>query len=234
MKRICCLSVMLLLMATMMNAQWRITPEAGMNISKVEGSKAGVGAKVGVGIRYSFKGDDTGWGIRSGLHYVQRTSHSSWGEAYFGKSAEGLEFTTFFVPGGPTSFLWDNKQAEKVRFSKNSLRMDYLELPVLAQYTWEIAPDIRWHVAAGPYVAVGITGKDKTSYTDWDLKDKFEPGEVDFNPFNYKKRFDAGAVAQTGIEVKNIAFLLTYEIPLYKRSSRGNSHEISIGLGYTF
>lgn len=235
MKRISFLSVILLLCATMMNAQWRFTPEAGVNISKFEGAKAQVGAKVGVGVRYSFNGDDTGWGIRSGLYYIQRSYQSCFGEIFHGKNAEGLNYVEVFSPKlMPGSWgKWD-KPAEKVRFSESFSRMDYLQLPILAQYAWEIAPDIRWHVAAGPYVALGIAGKDKTSYVDWDLKETFEQGEIEFNPFSYKKRFDAGVVAQTGIEVKRVAFLLNYETSLYKRKMRGKSHGVSIGVGYTF
>lgn len=234
MKRICFLSVMLLLVATMMNAQWRITPEAGVNISKFEDAytsyKAGVGARIGVGVRYSFKGDDTGWGVRSGLYYTQRTYQAN--EGYI-TSSNGSWMQTF-TPGGFLSAV-QGANPESVRFSEGSCRWDYLQLPVLAQYAWEIVPDIRWHVAAGPYVAVAIAGKHKVSYTDWDLKDKFEHGKYDFDPFkNYKDRFDTGGVIQTGIEVKNVAFLFNYQISLYKRNSVGKSQEVSIGLGYTF
>ena len=51
-------------------AQWRITPEAGFNVTKYANSPAKVGYKVGAAVRYDF--GETGFSLQSGLYYVQR------------------------------------------------------------------------------------------------------------------------------------------------------------------
>lgn len=211
-------------MVSLSYAQWRVTPEVGVNIVKGDWggynsaipTTAGIGLRIGGGIRYSFNQEDTGWAIQSGLYYAQRKKSNS---------------------SNPISSHSDG-QSEIIGFQTSNWRKDYLEMPVMAQYAYKINPDMRLHIAAGPYIAYGIAGKGK-------LFTLSEEGEIGYpsynssvsnlNPFkiNSSKRFDAGANIQTGIEIKNVAILFNYSTNLYKPELTPTEHHFSIGIGYT-
>lgn len=238
MKKICFLGALLFLCILTANAQWRFTPGLGVTVFKEKGNlEAGVGAKVGVGVRYSFNGDDDRWGIVSGLYYSQRNAASFSGGELTG-SLPGLNgvYPVAVVPGSVVSSIPGDMHIEGASFMRITTRRDYLQVPILLQYAWKITPDIRYHIAAGPYLAVGIGGRNKISCTAWDTGGKLEAATYTDNPFSLLRydRFDVGASVQTGIEVKNISFLLGYDINLYKRNLTGKEHVISIGMGYTF
>ena len=55
------------------NAQFKITPHAGISVTKAHsGVSSGAGVQIGVDVRYSFNGQDKGWGVQSGLYYQQQ------------------------------------------------------------------------------------------------------------------------------------------------------------------
>ena len=62
-------------------AQWKVTPEAGMNVTKYKGDAAKVGFKAGAAVSYTF---GSGWfSLQSGLYYVRRGKGlSSYSEIY--------------------------------------------------------------------------------------------------------------------------------------------------------
>lgn len=53
---------------------------------------------------------------------------------------------------------------------KNASRYGFVQLPVLARYTWTVKPNIRIHVALGPYIAIGVNGKKSLHAKIIDLK----------------------------------------------------------------
>ena len=60
--------VMLMTCVISAQAQWKVTPEAGMNVTKYKGDAAKVGFKVGAAVSYTF---GSGWfSLQSGLYYV--------------------------------------------------------------------------------------------------------------------------------------------------------------------
>ena len=66
------LVVFVLLMTCVISAQaqWKVTPEAGMNVTKYKGDVAKVGFKAGAAVSYTF---GSGWfSLQSGLYYVRR------------------------------------------------------------------------------------------------------------------------------------------------------------------
>ncbi len=69
------------LFAPLARAQWTVSPEAGMNVTKYVDSPAKVGYKIGAAVRYAFP--ETGFSLQSGLYFVQRgqgTNRSLWFE----------------------------------------------------------------------------------------------------------------------------------------------------------
>lgn len=62
--------VMLMTCVISAQAQWKVTPEAGMNVTKYKGDAAKVGFKAGAAVSYTF---GSGWfSLQSGLYYVRR------------------------------------------------------------------------------------------------------------------------------------------------------------------
>ena len=148
-------------------AQFQFTPHAGVAIQKGSGDlSAGVGAQIGVDVRYSFNGQDTGWALQSGLYYQQRMT-SYWGAlCYSYKVPEGFwGFTSLPAiasPGFPAhDYLMSDYDIQSIASYAAKFRDDYLQLPIMAQYAWKLAPDIRLHISAGGYVGYQITGKYK-------------------------------------------------------------------------
>lgn len=237
MKKVVFLSVMFLFGAFAASAQWRFTPEAGVSVFKEKGaSSAGVGARVGVGVRYSFNRNDDGWSLASGLYYSQRKSSVySFGELTGKLPGFAPTYTVWVAPGIDPEIPGD-MQIEGGNFGQIITRRDYLRVPVMVQYAWHLTPDIRYHLAAGPYVAVGIGGKNKLESTQWNLANQAKTYEYSGSPFSLLRynRFDTGASFQTGLEVRRIAILVNYSLNLYKRDSTGKEHLFSLGIGYTF
>ena len=77
----CVMLMMMLMCVTEVSAQWSVTPEAGMNVTKYKNSPAAVGFKAGAAVSYTF-GSGL-FSLQSGLYYVQRgTGKSFFGTAY--------------------------------------------------------------------------------------------------------------------------------------------------------
>lgn len=77
----CVMLMMMLMCVTEVSAQWSVTPEAGMNVTKYKDSPAAVGFKAGAAVSYTF-GSGL-FSLQSGLYYVQRgTGKSFYGAAY--------------------------------------------------------------------------------------------------------------------------------------------------------
>ena len=73
--------VMLMMCVISAQSQWKVTPEAGMNVTKYKGDAAKVGFKAGAAVSYTF---GSGWfSLQSGLYYVRRGKGlSSYSEIY--------------------------------------------------------------------------------------------------------------------------------------------------------
>lgn len=50
----CVMLMMMLMCVTEVSAQWSVTPEAGMNVTKYKDSPAAVGFKAGAAVSYTF------------------------------------------------------------------------------------------------------------------------------------------------------------------------------------
>lgn len=262
----CVMLMMMLMCVTEVSAQWSVTPEAGMNVTKYKNSPAAVGFKAGAAVSYTF-GSGL-FSLQSGLYYVQRgTGKSFFGTAYgkgvdkdgkeqdrylyfapeylgYGGSGDWGSYGGYFGYGtyqnGISGFFPQDMRIEGIRLSESSCRRDYLQLPVLARFNWKIGKDVKLHVAAGPYLAYGISGKKK--YTWREISEKGYLSNADsWSPFGKNssyERFDWGFMLNAGIEVKRFTLNASYDMGLgkeYKYDDIGlKYHTVSFTVGYRF
>lgn len=256
------LFMMLMMCVASLSAQWSVTPEVGMNVTKYQSQAGKMGLKAGAAVSYTF-GSGL-FSLQSGLYYVQRgTSEYSYSEIYGttpgldgkpvpasfrvypnnGKYGGGFGFSNNYGSDGygemgepfPLSI-------EGMRSYSGNTRKDYLQLPVMARFNWKIGNDIRFHVAVGPYFAWGIGGKSNSRVSEFSLVDKMYSNEHSSNnPFkgnSYIRRFDWGATLQAGIEVKRVSLNVGYDLGLgkqYKYDDLEPKYQtFSFTVGYTF
>jgi hypothetical protein len=113
----------------------------------------------------------------------------------------------------------------------------YIELPLNLVFKGPIGPDTKFFAGAGPYLAIGIAGKNKTegkflgtsfsSEKDIDWSDD-DPTTLDYEEgagFGIMKRFDYGLNGTAGFETKNIVLSVNYGLGLAKLQSGSNSSE---------
>lgn len=249
------LSAVCLLASLSMNAQWKFTPEAGVNVTKENGpGTARMGFKAGMGVTYELK---SSFGIKSGLYVVQR--NTGWKNSW-------MNSEEFSNGGTRISFCTNYGKEHKT----------YLQLPVMAQWSLVVAPGVRLNAGVGPYIAVGMGGKIKGDYSNVYTYTMSPEGQVEtpygesmcvdgvyrpyhpgldahyddaqYNPFKDRgegttrvkgdPRFDWGGTAALGIEVKRVSFAVGYDLNLGKgwhgqNDLRLRSHTVSFTLGYT-
>jgi hypothetical protein len=113
----------------------------------------------------------------------------------------------------------------------------YLEVPLNLVFKGPIGPDTKFFAGAGPYLAIGVAGKNKTegkflgasfsSEKDIEWSDD-DPTTLDYEEgagFGIMKRFDYGLNGTAGIETRNIVFSVNYGLGLAKLQSGSNSSE---------
>ena len=113
----------------------------------------------------------------------------------------------------------------------------YVEVPLTFVLKGPIGGDAKIFGGAGPYIAIGIAGKNKTegkflgaafkSEADIEWSDD-DPTTLDYEEgagFGVMKRFDYGLNGTAGIETKNIVLSVNYGLGLAKLQSGGNSSE---------
>jgi hypothetical protein len=113
----------------------------------------------------------------------------------------------------------------------------YIEVPLNLVLKAPIGDDTKFFVGAGPYLAVGVAGKNKTEgkifgagfnsekNIEWSNDD---PTTLDYEEgagFGIMKRFDYGLNGTAGIETKNVVLSANYGLGLAKLQSGSNSSE---------
>jgi hypothetical protein len=116
----------------------------------------------------------------------------------------------------------------------------YIEVPLNLVFKAPLGSDTKFFAGAGPYLAVGIAGKNKTegkifgaSFSsekniEWSDDD---PTTLDYDEgagFGILKRFDYGLNGTAGIETKTIVLSANYGFGLAKLQSGSNSSENDI------
>lgn len=240
----CILFVISLLSCWTASAQWEWTPEAGVNVTKDNGSqRAKMGFKAGMGVTYELT---PSFGIRSGLFMVQRST--SWKRSW-----DQWEYHEGYV-----TFSNHRNAGKEQKY--------YLQVPIMAQRTWRFGSDVKLTAGVGPYIALGVAGKTRgyASYVSsgiFPVKEEEAFGwesvaggfdsrydEARYNPFKSygsgmgrakgDPRFDWGGTAAVGISVRRIAFQVGYDLNMGKgwhgqNDVRIRSHTVSFTFGYT-
>lgn len=202
--------VMLMISVISVQAQWKVTPEAGMNVTKYKGDVAKVGFKAGAAVSYTF---GSGWfSLQSGLYYVQRgKGQSSYNEIYGtgeNRYGERESASIFLYPSssiylnswrygngyynngysyvGPYTDTYGIKgfDMEGIRNRREKEHRGYIQLPILAGFNWQVGKEVRLNLAVGPYLAVGLGGKMTYGESDFPLEGKLPYNkEISWNPF---------------------------------------------------
>lgn len=222
------------------NAQIQITPEVGTSILKegrikAEG-KATVSPRIGVGVDYFFNQQKNGWGLMSGLYFYQKKDDYTlvW-STYQNKEGYNVEFPTSSYDILKPS---DDMTLKKVTSDDTYIRRDYLQLPIMVKYKWQINDTYAVSAAVGGYVALGISGKhqiDEFTYSVEDKKQDYQRIQYD-SPYELLmyNRFDAGFSSRLSLHANRLSINLNYETNLYRRNDMGNENLVSITAGYTF
>lgn len=234
MKRLFFLLGLLLPLAA--NAQIQFTPEAGVSIYKKGTENATISPRIGLSVDYFFNRQEKGWGLMSGLYFYQKKDdYTLVYSVYQGKDGLGTIFPT------ESSDTWkptNDMTLSKVISDDTYVRRDYLQLPILVKYKWQINDTYAISAAAGGYVAVGISGKhqiDEYTFLMDEKKQEYQRIEYD-NPYVLLiyNRFDAGFSSRLSFQAKNLSVNVSYETNLYRRNLMGHDNFISITAGYTF
>lgn len=227
-------------MATSIYAQIQITPEVGTSILKegrikAEG-KATVSPRIGVGVDYFFNQQKNGWGLMSGLYFYQKKDDYTlvWSTYQDGKGENYVFPTGLYNERKPT----DDMTLKNITSDDTYMRRDYLQLPVMVKYKWQINDTYAISAAAGGYVALGISGKhriDEYSFLVDEKKQDYHRFQFD-SPYVLLKynRFDAGFSSRLSLHANRLSINLNYETNLYRRDMMGHENLISLTAGYTF
>ena len=225
MKRDVLLLFALLLTTVTMSAQFRITPEVGVSMFKTEYRKATSSPRIGVGVDYSFS-NIKGWGLSSGLYFYQKKETGSSGSMWL----KNNDFLVFDLDR-PMYDKVEIADIEKFSIGESSIRRCYMQLPLLATYTWKFAQNSSLSLGVGPYVAWNIAGKHKISLQEYDMKKE----EFSFTEYeaSLNNRFEVGLSTMLSLEVNHWLVKMNYETNLNRRD-RNKDHLISLGVGYKF
>lgn len=226
MKKSVFLIVVLFFMSVQLKAQLHITPEVGVSILKKSDMKATVSPRVGVGLDFFFA-DNKGLGLSTGLYFYQKK------EAFY----DGVVYTQ----GGEMLPLYsdrpvDRNDIDKLSLSFSDVRRSYLQLPILIKYKWELANDLSLSVAAGPYVAYGISGNYKRNTQEYDGGQKeVSFAKDEFNPYDLYvyHRCEVGISTMLALDINHWVVKMNYEANLNHRNLN-KDNLISLGIGYRF
>ncbi|MDH6304667.1 hypothetical protein M2459_001403 [Parabacteroides sp. PF5-5] len=236
MKKVTVVCMLIMSSLTVLHAQWSLTPEAGITaINRAGNDDWTAGWKLGVGLEYEF---NNRFSLKSGLHYSQRGySYNYLMPFYFSDPA--MEY-------GSLDYV----------YSHGDMNRHFLQIPLMAKFSFDLTKDARFNFAAGPYI--GFCINESWGYGTWVLGE--EPQNP--NPYhgyygnygyggyggygsyyyssnnNNRKTFDWGLSFSMGVEVKNWVMNLGYELDLGKEyrwdSMNPKYHTFSLSVGYKF
>ncbi len=113
----------------------------------------------------------------------------------------------------------------------------YIEIPLNLVFKAPMGADTKFFFGAGPYLGIGVAGKNKTEgkifgaafssekNIEWSDDD---PSTLDYDEgagFGIMKRFDYGLNGTAGFETKNVVLSANYGLGLAKLQSGSNSSE---------
>lgn len=157
------------------------------------------------------KAQKTSWGVRGGINFSKVNEKVDGGYAADYKNKVGYRFG-IICDGGITenfylqSGLYFTSLGAKLEVYSDdvTVNLHYLQIPILASYRISLSDRMKVHLNAGPYVAVGLAGKQKAE-------------GIKINAFSDEgglNRFDAGLSFGAGIGFDNLYFGLGYDLGL--------------------
>ncbi len=217
MKKIIMVLIALCCLSTV-HAQWSVTPEAGLSaLKRVNFDGWSARFRVGASVEYDF---NERFALKSGLYYANRG---------------------YTISGVWSSFPMNERELSPAIFH-NELTLGYLQLPVMAKFAWNLTDDVRFTIAAGPYLGYQMySGGSLSVYSVFASYDNngyggyggygayggygyygydygYDLGVVPYSLIHggMRHKFDWGANLAVGLEVKNWVMNLTYEMALGK------------------
>jgi len=139
----------------------------------------------------------TGFGVKAGLSYANIHGH----DVYEQRSRMGFGAGAFLTFGLGSSFAVQPEVLFVMKGSKYSngsgadayretLGLDYIEVPVLIEYSLPLAGSFRFHLFAGPSLAFKLRARVKATFG----------GETEVESLDNVKSQDLGLVAGAGLE----------------------------------
>lgn len=219
------LFVMLIMGATAVSAQhWSLTPEVGMTaVNRGDKKFSDVKTwdarwKLGVGVEYKFKSEF--FSLRSGLYYTQR-----------GYKDNYVSFGNYGTPADNPTF-----DCMSTRLTRH-----FLEVPLLANFSFRLTDDVRLNLAAGPYVAMSVGDKSKVdymSYTAGEAPGSYQGTGFSHSGWSNENPLDWGASFKVGLEIKQWVISAGYDLSLAKEYDGGHAdvkyQTLSLSVGYKF
>lgn len=222
------------------HAQFKFTPEVGITMMKEghEDQRATVSPRLGVGVDYFFNKQGNGWAITSGLYYYYKRESYSYASAMV-DCADGTESWIFFpFPeyGGTMSSMADATDIKSVEFVNVDTRRDFLQLPVMAKYKWQINEDYALSAAAGLYVTVGVGGTYDLQFSNYEKGDEEgKKSTMERSPYDsYYDRFEWGFTTRLSLQVKQVSLNLNYDRNFETKHWMEAENLVSVSAGYTF
>lgn len=194
-----------------------------------------------VGLLLSAKAQQNSWGVRVGMNISSASDKVDEGPEPDYKNKVGFRIGVigdlgltehFYIQPGLYFTTLGAKQ--EVLGKDATVNLNYLQLPVLFSYRFNVAENVKLHINAGPYIGYGIGGKIKYAGVKIDA---FGDGEDEGG----LKRFDAGLSFGAGISVKQIYFGLNYDLGLanivdkdVSEGVKSRLRNFGITVGYNF
>lgn len=216
-------------------------------------------AVLAAGMMFTAKAQENSWGIRAGFNlstaggdfkdYLKKSESGDrkakagfnigviydWGISENFYLQPGLYYTMKGVKAKDKGSETENGETYSWDY-QTKINLSYLELPILASYRIKISDNVKWHINAGPYFAVGVGGKFKI-----EEKDSYD-GETDSYKYDYDafgtsdkdagidedengnittkgvkgglKRFDFGLSFGTGVDISKFYVGVKYDLGL--------------------
>ena len=222
------------------HAQFKFTPEVGITIMKegYEDRRATVSPRLGVGVDYFFNKQGNGWAITSGLYYYYKRESYSYASAMVDCADGTKSWIPFPYPSVPFDLAYGTTitDLKGIEFVEVDTRRDFLQLPVMAKYKWQINEDYALSAAAGLYVAVGVGGKYDLRFSDYEKGDEEgKASTMERSPYDsYYDRFEWGFTTRLSLQVKQVSLNLNYDRNFETKHWMEAENLVSVSAGYTF
>lgn len=222
----------------------------------------GVNAQsVSIGVRAGLNVANAGGDFKDNKYYGEDTDFKSKVGFHVGVIADIELSKSFYLQPGlyfSTKGLKAEDKGNSAEYSEElNYNLNYLELPILASYRFNISDNVKWHINAGPYFALGVGGKLKTTVTEDGEKTEYKTDAFGIEKEDAEeskgglKRFDAGLSFGTGISISKIYIGIKYDLGLANiadkksemwsgfgedenKALKVRNRNFAISVGYTF